>query len=214
MACAGVHALPNAAPAPPVLDPVPAAPPSADIAALVRRARAGDPAAVEALVRRHLRAAYAVALAVLRRPADAEDVAQDALVAALDRLDDCDPTRFSGWLVTIARNRALHALARRRLRDPSEVDADALHAPEAARGDHALRARLAAALEALTPTQREVVLLHDLEQWTHAEIADALGLTEINCRQVLFTARRALRQRLAADHGASTTESLHATARR
>ena len=62
-------------------------------------------------MRRHLRAAYAVALAVLGRPADADDVAQDAFIAALERIDDCrDPARFSGWLIKIVRNRALHAL--------------------------------------------------------------------------------------------------------
>src|SRR5690349_15054561 len=85
---------------------------------LVVRARRGDPAAFTELVRRHLRAAYAVALAVLQRPADAEDVAQDALISALEHLDDCrEPARFSGWLVKIVRNRALHALDKRRLRD-------------------------------------------------------------------------------------------------
>ena len=52
--------------------------------------------------------AYAIALAVLGRPADADDVAQDAFVAALERIRDCrEPARFSGWLVRIVRNRAL-----------------------------------------------------------------------------------------------------------
>ena len=166
--------------------------PATPVAELVKRARKGDPAAFDELVRRHLRAAYAVALAVLGRPADADDVAQDAFMVALEKLDDCrDPARFSGWLVQIVRNRALHALEKRKLRDPSDDVADA--PSHAAHGDVVLRGQLLAALATLSPVQREIVLLHDLDEWTHAEIADALGLTETNCRQHLFTARRALR---------------------
>ena len=197
------------------MKPVPASPavalaaePTTPVADLVRAARRGDPAATEDLIRRHLRAAYAVALAVLGRPADAEDVAQDAFLVAIERLDECrDPARFSGWLVQIVRNRALHAVEKRKLRDPSargeerwEDEAGELvaHVPAS---DVVLRGQLLAALATLTPVQREVVLLHDLDGWTHAEIADALGLSETNCRQHLFTARKALRGRLEADHG-------------
>jgi RNA polymerase sigma-70 factor (ECF subfamily) len=169
------------------------------VAELVAHARRGDPAAFGELVRRHLRAAYAVALAVLGRPADADDVAQDAFVAALERLDDCrEPARFSGWLLQIVRNRALHALEKRKLRDPRDDAGDA-SAPATA-GDVVLRAQLLAALATLTEVQREIVLLHDLDGWTHAELADALGLTEVNGRQHLFTARRALRAALEARH--------------
>ena len=57
-----------------------------DVALLVARARAGDRDAADRLVRLHMGAAYAVALAVTRSPHDAEDVAQDALVLALERL--------------------------------------------------------------------------------------------------------------------------------
>jgi RNA polymerase sigma-70 factor (ECF subfamily) len=173
--------------------------PVTPVAELVERARRGEPAAFDELVRRHLRAAYAVALAVLQRPADAEDIAQDAFLVALERLDECrDPARFSGWLVQIVRNRALHALEKRTRRDATdEVEV----AVTALGGDVVLRAQLLAALRTLTEVQRTIVLLHDLDDWTHAEIADALGLSETNCRQHLFTARRALRAALEAAHG-------------
>ena len=173
--------------------------PVTPVAELVERARRGEPAAFDELVRRHLRAAYAVALAVLQRPADAEDIAQDAFLVALERLDECrDPARFSGWLVQIVRNRALHALEKRTLRDATD---DAEVAVTALGGDVVLRTQLLAALRTLTEVQRTIVLLHDLDDWTHAEIADALGLSETNCRQHLFTARRALRAALEAAHG-------------
>jgi RNA polymerase sigma-70 factor, ECF subfamily len=166
------------------------------VAELVTRAKRGDASAFGELVRRHLRAAYAVALAVLGRPADADDVAQDAFIAALERLDDCrDPARFSGWLIKIVRNRALNALEKRRLRDADELtDRASDHTPT----DIALRRQLLTALATLTPVQREIVLLHDLDGWTHAELAEALGLSEVSCRQHLFTARRALRAELSA----------------
>ena len=167
------------------------------VSELVSRARRGEPAAFDQLVRRHLRAAYAVALAVLGRPADAEDVAQEAFITALERLDDCrDPSRFSGWLIQIVRNRALNALERRRLRDATPPPAD-MAAP-AGDEDVVLRAHLLAALAGLSPVQREIVLLHDLDGWTHSELAESLGLSEVNCRQHLFTARRALRAELSA----------------
>jgi RNA polymerase sigma-70 factor, ECF subfamily len=180
--------------------------PGPSVAELVRRARAGEPTAFDQLVRRHLRAAYVVALAVLGRPADADDIAQEAFVTALERLDDCrDPARFSGWLIQIVRNRALNALDKRKLRDAGELTDVAVpgHA-----GDVVLRARLLAALATLSAIQREIVLLHDLDGWTHAELADALGISEVNCRQHLFTARRALRAELA---GLAPEERSHGT---
>ena len=167
------------------------------VSELVTRAKRGDASAFDQLVRRHLRAAYAVALAVLQRPADADDVAQDAFISALERIDDCrEPARFSGWLIKIVRNRALNALAKRRLRDADELSNESSfnNSPN----DVALRRQLLAALATLTDVQREIVLLHDLDGWSHSELADALGLSEVNCRQHLFTARRALRGELSA----------------
>jgi RNA polymerase sigma-70 factor (ECF subfamily) len=173
------------------------------ISDLVLRARRGEPAAFEELARRHLRTAYVIALAVLGRPADAEDVAQEAFVAVLERIDDCrEPARFSGWLVKIVRNRALNALDKRRLRD---AQPDVEVAAPAGGGDVVARARLLAALARLSPVQREIVLLHDLDGWTHAELAGALGISEVNCRQHLFTARRVLRAELEeVRHGTGT----------
>lgn len=169
-------------------------------ATLVVRAQRGEAAAFGELVRRHLRAAYAVALAIVGRSADAEDVAQDAFAAALERIETCrEPARFSGWLLQIVRNRALNWLDRRRLRDVGATgDAPVGAATEPARAELAgRRERIAAALAALTPAQREVVLLHDLEEWTHGEIAEALGISEVMSRQHLFCARRVLREELA-----------------
>jgi RNA polymerase sigma-70 factor (ECF subfamily) len=167
-------------------------------AALVVRAQRGEADAFEALARAYLRAAYSVALALVGRPADAEDVAQDAFVAAFERLDTCrEPARFAGWLLQIVRNRARNWLDGRRLRDVTALG----RAPEQGADDPSaaavpVRPRLLEALRGLTHVQREVVLLHDLESWTHPEIAGALGISEVASRQHLFQAHRALRARL------------------
>jgi RNA polymerase sigma-70 factor, ECF subfamily len=169
------------------------------LTALVARARRGETSAFEALARRHLRAAYATALAILGRPEDAEDVAQDALLAAFEVLGTCrDPERFSGWLLQIVRNRALNLRDRLRVRSGqgSAVPADTLAAAPVPVGAGELREQLLGALARLPQIQREVVLLHDLEGWTHGEIAAALTLSEAMSRQHLLHARRALRETL------------------
>jgi RNA polymerase sigma-70 factor, ECF subfamily len=164
-------------------------------AELVIRTGRGDALACDQLVRRHLRAAYAIALAVLGRPADAEDTAQDAFVTALERLDDCrEPARFSGWLRQIVRNHALHALERRKVREPDGRASEIGN--YVSEGDAMLRSRILERLATLSMIQREIILLHDLDGWTHAELATALGITEVNCRQHLFIARRTLRAEL------------------
>src|SRR5436190_2138296 len=82
-------------------------------AELVSRTLAGDSQAFETLVRRHYRAAFAVALVVVANRADAEDVCHDAFVRAAARLEDCrDPSRFAPWVCAIARNHARNVLAR------------------------------------------------------------------------------------------------------
>jgi len=171
---------------------------------LVARVRAGDVAAADQLVRRHLPLAYTIALAVLGGRTDADDVCQDAMVRALEKIDDCrSPSRFRFWLAQIVRNHARNALAKRRVRGGPSLDeigdqpAPGHTSESAERGE--LRAALLAALDRLTPVQREVVLLKDLEGWDHRMIAAALGVSEGMSRQHLFVARGALRTALGAE---------------
>jgi RNA polymerase sigma-70 factor (ECF subfamily) len=175
-------------------------------AKLVARTCAGDAAAFDALVRRHYRAAFAVALAYMGNRPDAEDVCHDAFVRAAERLDDC-PDHFTQWLCAIVRNHARNVLARNNVRRASSLE----HGTAASADDSAreaelsdLRGRLEAALASLTPVQREVVLLHDLDGWTHESIAESIGTSSGMSRQHLFHARKRLRALL----GPGSKESL------
>jgi RNA polymerase sigma-70 factor, ECF subfamily len=170
-------------------------------AVLVGLARAGDRAAYEALVRRYTRVAYMVALGVVREPADAEDVCQDAFVRALERLDDCEPARFGAWLLRIVRNRAHSVRRYLGVRNAASLEvavvASDTAGPERDAARSRLRSDLLSALATLKEVQRQVVLLHDLEGWKHREIGELLDLPEGTVRAHLFHARRALR-----DHSA------------
>jgi len=165
---------------------------------LVARVRGGDTVAADRLVRRHLPLAYTIALAVLGGHTDADDVCQDAMVRAVEKIDECrSPSRFRFWLAQIVRNQARNALARRRVRSGPALDDVEQHPAPGHTGESAergeLRAALLAALERLTPVQREVVLLKDLDGWDHRTIAAMLGVSEGMSRQHLFAARGALR---------------------
>ena len=169
-------------------------------AVLVDRARRGEAEAFDELVRRHYRAAYAVALAVLGSAMDAEDVCQDAFIRAIERLDELRrPERFAAWLLQIVRNRARNYHSYRRVRTAMPLEAvSTAGADDTARASEqsVLRDRLESALSDLSEIQREVVLLHDMEGLKHREIAEALDLSEGMSRQHLMVARRTLRERL------------------
>jgi RNA polymerase sigma-70 factor, ECF subfamily len=175
----------------------------AEIGELVERARAGDGEAFEQLVRLHMRAAYTVALSVTNDSADAEDVAQDAFITALEKLDDVVPDRFSGWLMSIVRNRALNFRRAQTVRAAAPIEVleamPSTSSPEQDTGRSLLRAELTAALGQLTETQRQVVLLHDLEGFKHREIGEQIGISEGASRFHLSTARAALRAILNGD---------------
>jgi RNA polymerase sigma-70 factor (ECF subfamily) len=146
-------------------------------AALVRAAQRGSEEAVEELFARHWGAAYRAALLVTGDRAAAEDIAQEAFLAALRALPRFDLRRpLRPWLHRIVVNRAIdwsRARAHRR-----EVGADAVPDPA---GDEpadprALPDDLAAALLALGPEQRAVIVLRYVLDFTPGEIAAALDL--------------------------------------
>jgi RNA polymerase sigma-70 factor (ECF subfamily) len=170
-------------------------------ASLVARARAGDAAGTETLLRRYFRASYIVALARVGNRLDAEDVCQDAFIRCLERLDDCrEPDKFGAWLIRIVRNTAHNRGDYLRIRSAEPISLH-LQVQSPMRADdetlrNELRETLMRALANLSGVQRDVVLLHDLEGWRHAEIAAHLELSEGMSRRHLSDARKKLRDLL------------------
>jgi RNA polymerase sigma-70 factor, ECF subfamily len=143
-------------------------------AGLVERARRGEPAAVGALFRRHWPAAWRRAFAVTGRRAAADDVAQEAIVNALGRLDALDdPAAFGPWLARSVTRRAIDLL-RRESRDARLEDAPA---PAVEWVDRAGRdGDLQAAVAGLDPDRRAVVVMRYWLDLTPPEIAETLDL--------------------------------------
>lgn len=169
-------------------------------AALVERVRAGDVAAYDELVRRHLRRAHAVAFRLLGHREDAEDLVQDAFIQALDKIDSFDASRpFAPWFFRILTNRGLNVRQSRALRTVSEIPEDTAsreHSPEVAAEREELRGRLRDAVGALPERQQLIVQLFEIDGWTSAEIARTLGISDGTVRWHVHEARRALREAL------------------
>lgn len=167
---------------------------------LVARAQDGDGAAFEQLLRRHFDAAFAVALGVTGRRAEAEDVCQDAFVRAWQRIGQCrDADRFRPWLLQVVRRVALNRVAaerRRRLVPLHPGLTSAAAGPEHAAARSELGRRLEDALRRLTDAQREALLLYDLEGFRHAEIAELMGVSEVMSRRHVSDARARMRKLL------------------
>ena len=150
--------------------------------ALVRAAQVGSVEAMEELFRRHWPRAHRAAWLVIHDAAAAEDVAQEAFLAAVRSLDRFDRRRpFGPWLHRIVVNRAIdHARAREVRREVSAdaVATDAFGAPwpSGPGGATAPSDAVVAALAALAPEQRAVIVLRHLLGFTPGEIARVLGL--------------------------------------
>ena len=168
---------------------------------LVLRARRGEELALSMLIERYQKPAYALALSVTGRHEDAEDVAQESFLVALEQLDECRiPERFAGWFMTIVRNRSRNLIRRESLRETSDLPRGTrsrIPTPDKIAETSELRGILQQAIASLPEVQQQVVLLHDLEGWKHREIAERLGLPSGTVRSHLHFARKALKGALA-----------------
>lgn len=146
-----------------------------DERAWVRGAQAGSAADLEALFRAHWPRAYRAAYLVLGDGAAAEDIAQEAFLAAVRALDRFDRRRpFGPWLHRIVVNRAIDWARARALR--GEVDPDAVPEPGAEPPPPELSEEALAALAALSPEHRAVIVLRYVLEYTPGEIAELLEL--------------------------------------
>jgi RNA polymerase sigma-70 factor (ECF subfamily) len=148
-----------------------------DERAWVRGAQAGSVPDLEALFRAHWPRAYRAAYLVVHDAAAAEDIAQEAFLAAVRALDRFDRRRpFGPWLHRIVVNRSIDWARARALR--REVGDEALATAEAPgdRSGNPYPRELASALAGLTPEHRAVIVLRHLLEYTPGEIAGMLGL--------------------------------------
>jgi RNA polymerase sigma-70 factor (ECF subfamily) len=142
--------------------------------AWVRGAQAGSASDFEALFRAHWPLAYRAAYLVVHDAAAAEDIAQEAFLAAVRALDRFDWRRpFGPWLHRIVVNRAIDWARARRLRGELGLEEVAADPP-----DPELGSELVAAIGTLSPEHRAVIVLRHLLEYTPGEIARMLGLPQ------------------------------------
>jgi RNA polymerase sigma-70 factor, ECF subfamily len=184
-------------------------------AGLIEALRAGDPAAAEHLVSSFGDRAYRLAIGITGNPHDADDVVQDAFWSVVRRIDTFRGDATLGtWIYRITANAALQ---RRRsgARRQNDISLDEVLPSFRDGGHHAepvldwstevddpavqseLRRVLAAALEELPGHYRAVIILHDVEGLSMAEVADCLDITVPTAKSRAHRARLLLRQRLA-----------------
>jgi RNA polymerase sigma-70 factor (ECF subfamily) len=182
-------------------------------AELIKRVCDGMPEAFEELVRPYERLVYVTAISILKNQADAEEVAQEAVLKAFSKLSsfraEC---KFSTWLVQITYNEARMKLRkdRRHLyesideqQEGSEGDywprdfADWRPIPSELLEENETRQALQNAISSLSPTYREVVILRDVQNLSIKDAATILGVTEGTVKTRLHRARLLLRDALA-----------------
>jgi RNA polymerase sigma-70 factor (ECF subfamily) len=167
---------------------------------LIGRVLAGDPGAERALYDAHVDRVFRLVYRMAGDLDRAQDWVQETFIRAFDRLAGFrGESALSTWLCSIAVSVSLNGLRQvRRARD-REVgldDAGPLgHQPVQADPD--LRTRLGQAIEALPDGYRAVFVMHDVEGYTHDEIARALGVQTGTSKAQLFRARARLREALA-----------------
>jgi len=168
--------------------------PLGEAKSLVARARAGDMGALEQLYRAHERGVYTLARRLTKTAEDAEDVLQETFLEVCRSLGSWrGDGSLWGWIRTIAASKALMRYRREKVRAADSLDETG--EPEGGTYvDVPLRMDLEAALERLSEKSRAVVWLHDVEGYTHEEIAELMGMTTSFSKSQLARAHKKLRE--------------------
>jgi RNA polymerase sigma-70 factor (ECF subfamily) len=178
---------------------------------LIARARRGDEAAFEQIVRLHQRRVYGVALRIVRAHDVADDVAQEAFLRAWRSLERFELGRpFGPWVCRIAANLAVNHVRSPRAREQGLPETHSLTpAREPGPLGQLLDAEgasvLERALDELPPEQRAVLVLRAVEELSYAEIAESLGISPGTVMSRLFRARDRLAQALRPYLGAAAS---------
>ena len=179
--------------------------------ALVERAKAGDEAAFEQLIRQYDRQIFRIARHITQNKEDAEDIVQDTFLKAYQKLEQFQGnSKFYTWLVRIAVNESLMRLRKRRNSKTVSMDedvqtedgsvprdfADWTPNPEQQYGQGEMGEILRKTIQGLPPGFRSVFTLRDVENLSTEETAELLGLSVPAVKSRLLRARLQLRDRL------------------
>ena len=190
---------------------------------LIRRVRNGEHELFYDLIRPYERRVYAAAFAILHHEADAEDVAQEAILKAFKHIQQFRAeARFSTWLLQITvnearmRRRKAHANIMEPIADrPDEAGnytprdfADWREVPSETLERKEVRQKLAQALEQLGQIYREVFVLRDMQHLSIEETAKALAISPASVKTRLLRARLMLRDLLAPGLGGAWSSKL------
>jgi RNA polymerase sigma factor (sigma-70 family) len=162
-----------------------------DADAVVARAQRGDLVALEALYRAYSTPVYNLARRICRTTEDAEDVLQETFYEVCRSIRNYrGDGSVWGWIRTVASSKALMRLRRNKYRDTDLLNDELAPAKGAS---VALRMDLESAMSRLGDTARAVVWLHDVEGFTHEEIANQMGKTVSFSKSQLARAHQRLR---------------------
>ncbi|MGE0161178.1 MAG: RNA polymerase sigma factor [Gemmatimonadales bacterium] len=168
---------------------------------LVERARQGDERAFRVLYDATVDRIYRLAYRMAGDPELARDFTQETFVRAFQRLAQFrGDSAFSTWVHSIAISVTLNGLRkseRHRSRERSLEEAHAIQSPHRD-PEPGVRGRIEAAVDGLPDIYRTVFVMHDLEGYSHGEIAASLGVAEGTSKARLFRARSRLREVLGA----------------
>ena len=162
---------------------------------LVQDCLNGQTGAFEVLVDRYQKVLFNLALRIVGRVPDAEDVTQTVFLKAYDHLASFNPDyKFYSWIYRMTVNEALNA-AKRKHPDagvPPDTASD-LPTPEEAFRATSITEGVREALRRLNPQDRAIITLKHLEGHSYEEIADMLGIEPKTVKSRLYTARQRLR---------------------
>jgi len=167
---------------------------TADEAALVAAAQAGDLDAFESLVRQHTQSVYAHAARFFGDASVAEDVVQEVFIKVYRSIGDFDErSRLSTWLYRVTRNVCLDQVRAGRRRpvpvDPLQIEA---RLPGDLSDEVALKTSVETAMRALAPEDRDALSAVSVFGLTYAEAGEVLGVPAGTVKSRVFRARRSL----------------------
>jgi RNA polymerase sigma-70 factor (ECF subfamily) len=161
----------------------------------IARAKSGDLDALEGVYRAYEGLVYTTARRICRAEEDAEDVLQETFLEvcrSIRSFRGTGPGSLTAWVKRIAASKALMRIRRERYRDADELPEDGAVAGSPV-SDVGLQLDLETALTRLPETSRAVVWLHDVEGYTHEDIAEMMGKTVSFSKSQLARAHMRLR---------------------